>query len=234
MEHSLGLNEKRQSAAEQADPLPAPVFSQHWEATGCPMHRQFLELWLNLLRPHSTILYASRGTGDDWPMLVEHEHTLIGIDPSESRLSQIKAVDPKVQLARTGLQELRDQDVFDGILCVDTLEMVFPEDGPRILGNFQRALKSTGYLYFVVEIAEESQREQAYFTGRQLGLPILYGERVHQGRYQYYPRRDQVQAWIQLAGLGLLDDAASEGQHHFLVRKPSGSSSHQTLTHVLW
>jgi len=53
-----------------------------------------------------------------------------------------------------GLQELPYTNLFEGIICIDALEFVPPEDWPPVLNNFHRALKARGNLYFTVELAD--------------------------------------------------------------------------------
>ena len=53
-----------------------------------------------------------------------------------------------------GLQEIAFHEVFDGVICVDALEHVCPEDWPGILARFQKALKPGGVLYVTVEVPE--------------------------------------------------------------------------------
>jgi hypothetical protein len=40
-----------------------------------------------------------------------------------------------------------------------------------------------------------------------------------EGFYHYYPRIEQVKAWVQLAGFRLMDETAGEAYHHFLVQR---------------
>ena len=53
-----------------------------------------------------------------------------------------------------------NHEAFDGVICMDTVEHVFPEDWPLVLSNFHRALTPQGYLFFTVEIAAESEGVQ--------------------------------------------------------------------------
>src|SRR5215510_15220809 len=71
------------------------------------------------------------------------------------------------------LQEMRYHEAFEGILCMDALEHVCPEDWPLVLSNFQRALKPQGYCYFTVEVADEQDIADAFLRGKRLGLPLV-------------------------------------------------------------
>lgn len=102
---------------------------------------------------------------------------------------------------------------------MDALEHVPPEDWPIILHNFYRALKPGGYLYFTVELAEESEVEAAFRQGQEMGLPVVYGEWINDGVYHYYPSMPQVKEWLQEAGLELVEEGEGDGYHHIVTRK---------------
>jgi cyclopropane fatty-acyl-phospholipid synthase-like methyltransferase len=153
-------------------------------------------------------------------MLLEKGHRVVGIDQSQGMLSRAKAQFPSLQVEKVGLQELPYHEAFDGVICMDAMEHVFPEDWPLVLSNFHRALKPQGYLYFTVETADENQVEQAFVRGQQLGLPVVYGEWADEDVYHYYPSLPQVRQWIEQAGLELREEGAGDGYHHFVARKP--------------
>jgi cyclopropane fatty-acyl-phospholipid synthase-like methyltransferase len=114
------------------------------------------------------------------------------------------------------------REAFDGVICMDALENVFPEDWPLVLSNFHRALKPGGHLYFTVETADEEEVEKAFNRGRQFGLPVIYGECPEEsGVYHYYPSMEQVKEWIQQAGLVLLEEGEGDGYYHFIIFKTS-------------
>jgi SAM-dependent methyltransferase len=128
-----------------------------------------------------------------------------------------------------GLQEMGYEAAFDGAVCMDALEMVCPEDWPRVLSNLYRALKPGGHCYFTVELAAEDEIAKAFAEGRQAGLPIVYGEWAQEsgyhgdwaqdGFYHYYPKIEQVKDWLLGAHFHLLEDAAGDDYHHFLVQR---------------
>ena len=111
------------------------------------------------------------------------------------------------------------QEVFNGAICMDAMEHVSPEDWPPILGNFQRALKQDGYLYFTVEIQDEAEVRSAFEQAQAAGLPVVYGEWINDDVYHYYPSLEQVREWVQQAGLVILEEGEGDGYHHFLMRK---------------
>jgi hypothetical protein len=104
---------------------------------------------------------------------------------------------------------------------MDAMENVFPEDWLLVLNNFHQALKAQGYLYFTVELADEKEIENAYLAGKQLGLPVVYGEWAHESGYHYYPLIEQVKKWIQQTRFILVEEGEGDGYYHFVVRKES-------------
>jgi cyclopropane fatty-acyl-phospholipid synthase-like methyltransferase len=117
-------------------------------------------------------------------------------------LDRAHAKYPQVLVKKLGLQDIQDRETFDLIICMDAMEMVFPEDWPQVLANFHRALKPSGQLYFTVEIADK---------------PAIDGE--DEGGYHYYPGMDQVRHWVEEAHFSLKEEAESDDYHHFWVQK---------------
>ncbi len=215
------LREKRREAEERYDTLWAPLYGEKWGVYSNATHQQFIQRFLSLLPQPGTILDAACGAGRYMPMLLEKGHSVVGIDQSQGMLSRARAKFPTVRTEKIGLQELAYREAFDGIICMDAMEHVFPEDWALILGNFHRALKPRGPLYFTVEIAEENEIEAAFIRGQQLGLPVVPGEWADGDVYHYYPPLSQVRAWVQQAGLALIEEGEGDGYHHFFVRKAS-------------
>lgn len=79
---------------------------------------------------------------------------------------------PQVKVFKLSLQELQYHAAFGLILCIDAMEMIFLEDCPLVLGNFHQAFKTSGQLYFTVEIAGESVLDHDYKTALDQGLPV--------------------------------------------------------------
>jgi hypothetical protein len=107
---------------------------------------------------------------------------------------------------------------------MDAIENVCPEDWPLVLGNFHRALKAGGCLYFTAETmenADEAEIRQAFERSRQAGLPVVYGEWPDEdGVYHYHPTNQQVKDWTHQAGFEILKEANGEiWYYHILVRK---------------
>jgi len=114
---------------------------------------------------------------------------------------------------------MRYQAAFDGASCKDVMELVFPEDWLPVLVNFYRSLKPGSYFYFTVELAAERDIAHAFEAARQMGYPVVYGEWAPEGRYHYYPRIEQVKEWLEQVRFGLVDEAADEEYHHYIVQR---------------
>jgi cyclopropane fatty-acyl-phospholipid synthase-like methyltransferase len=153
------------------------------------------------------------------PQLLGKAHTIIGIDQAQGMLARAKEKFPEVQFEKVGLQEMAFESVFDGVICMDAMEHICPEDWPLILSNFQNALKGQGYLYFTVELQDDAEVKSAFEQAQAAGLPVVYGEWINDDVYHYYPTLEQVREWVQQAGLGILEEGDGDGYHHFLMRK---------------
>ena len=219
MDRSDWLKEKRRSGEERYDALFAPIYDENWGATLALTHQQCLNRFLGLCPPQGLLLDAGCGTGKYWPMILASGRTVLGIDQSQGMLARAQAKFPDVPIQQVGLQEMRYREAFDGAICMDAMEVVFPEDWLLVLDNLYRAIKPTGYFYFTVEIAPEKDIENAFAAGRQLGLPVVYGEWAHEGGYHYYPKIEQVKEWVLLAQFHLMEETVGDEYHHFLVQK---------------
>jgi SAM-dependent methyltransferase len=222
MDRSEWLKARRREAEERYDTLWAPRYDEEWGVYHNTAHQRFLHKFLRLLPQPSTILDAACGTGRYMALLLAQGHSVVGSDQSQGMLARAQAKFPTVRVEKVGLQELRYQEVFDGMICMDALEHVCPEDWPLVLGNFQWALKPQGYGYFTVEVADAQDIENTFRQGQQLGLPLVEGEWPDQGDvYHYYPPLPQVREWLQQAGLERIEEGDGDGYHHVIIRKAS-------------
>jgi len=128
-------------------------------------HRQMLERFLDLCPEGGALLDAACGTGKYWPILLARGFSVHGTDQSLQMLRQAQTKCPEVPVEHVGMQELSFVDTFDGIICIDAMEMVFPEDWPFDLRNFARALHEHGFLYFTVEMTTQEEVDLAYEAG---------------------------------------------------------------------
>ena len=221
MDRSAWLDKMRRESEEQYDTRWAPLYGEKWGLYSNGTHQEYLQRLLDLLPRPGTMLDAACGAGRYLPLLLERGHTVIGIDQSGGMLAQAQTKFPAVQFEKVGLQEMAYRQVFDAAICMDAMEHVCPEDWPLVLGNFQRALKPGGYLYFTVEIADEQEVKQAFERARKAGLPVVYGEWPDESVYHYYPARQQVRDWLRGAGFELLRERDGDGYYHLISRKAS-------------
>jgi cyclopropane fatty-acyl-phospholipid synthase-like methyltransferase len=204
-------------------------------------HQQYLQEFLERVPPHSSLLSAACGAGRYDGLLLEAGHSVVGIDQSEGMLARAREHFPEVQYRKMGLQEIDFREAFDGIICMDAMEHVGPEDWPQVLRRFQAALKPGGVLYFTVELVEGDDLEAAYERAKALDLPVVFGEVADKvdetyeqmkvlgaalpdeladgAVYHYHPSLEQVRAWVGQTGMAMDDEGTGNGYKHFLVRK---------------
>ena len=116
-------------------------------------HRGFVERFLQLLPAAGRVLDAACGTGKYFPMVLASDRRLLGVDHAGGHLTIAAAKFPQVPTDKHDLQDLPYRDEFDGVMCVDAMEFVPPEDWPPVLERFRRALRPGGWLYLTVELA---------------------------------------------------------------------------------
>ena len=219
MDRTQWQKERRLWNEVRMDTIDARQYDERWGSYINPTHHAMIERFLDLCPQKGHILDAACGTGKYWSLLLERGFSVVGTDQSQQMLQRSQAKFPGVQVEHTGLQELAFADAFDGILCMDAMEFVFPEDWPIVLRNFVRALHEHGYLYFTVEVETEEELQNAYNAGKRLNLPLIYGEYAHHGGYHYYPTEEQVRDWLTDVPLHMLDMVEGNGYKHYLVKK---------------
>jgi len=217
--------------------------TRYWVTWGLVVeetHRAYLQKFLERVSPGGMILSAACGAGRFDGMLLEAGHSVVGIDQSARMLRRAKEHFPEVEYKKMALHEMNFREMFDGVICMDAMEHICPEDYPGILRGFQEALKAGGVLYFTADREEEPDfdLEMYYERGKASGLPIVFGEVADEAAfeqameqtevsdeltdravYHYYPPLEKVREWIDQAGLAIEDEGAGSGFHHFVVRK---------------
>ena len=214
MDRMTWLKEMRRVCEEQYD--------WRWGLYSNRSHLQFLQAFINLLPSNGKVLDAACGAGRYIPTLLEQGHTVLGIDQSLGMLVRAQEGFPEVLFEKIGLQEMAFESVFDGAICMDAMENVPPEDWPVVLGNFNRALKAGGYLYFTsetIENADEGEIRQAFEKAQAAGLPVVYGEWPDEHVYHFHPTNQRAMGWVEGAGFEILKVGDGDGYHHMLVRK---------------
>ena len=262
MERAEWLKQMR----SMAEALYDQVSPQYWVSFGLSedgTHRAFLQKFLERVAPgggagrsdsagqSGVILSAACGAGRYEGPLLEAGHRVVGIDQSAGMLARARehfpeAQYPQLRYEKMGLQEMAFCEVFDGVICMDAMEHVSPEDYPGILRGFQEALKPGGVLYFTADTTDTAKADNVdvaavYARAKARGLPVVYGEWVDEidaayaqatamdqpvpgdlsdrAVYHYYAPVEQVRAWIDLAGLAIEEEGMGSGWHHFVARK---------------
>lgn len=241
MERAEWLKQMRGKAEELYDHLSP----QYWVKFGLyanETHRQYLQKFLERVAPHSTLLSAACGAGRYDGTLLDAGHSVVGIDQSAGMLARARERFPGVRYEKIGLQEMDFREAFDGVICIDAMEHVCPEDWPEILRGFWKALRPGGVLYFTLDLADANELEEAFEQAKSRGLPVVFGELVSdvdlayecakasgmsvisgeladKAVYHYYPSLELVRAWIGQAGLAIEEEGTGNGYEHFVVRK---------------
>ena len=218
MDRASWLGEKRRLAEMRMDTLFAPGYDEHWGRVD-PTHERMLGEFLSLLPAHGMVLDAACGTGKYWPIVLESGRRIVGTDHSGRMLHNAREKFPGVPIEKSSLQELRFEGELDGVICVDAMENVPPEDWPVVLRNFHRILHADGHLYLTVETASDEDVRAAFAAGRKMGLPLVEGEVAHEGGYHFYPGPSAVREWSGEASFRIIEEMVGDGYHHFLFNR---------------
>jgi SAM-dependent methyltransferase len=246
MERAEWLKQMRDKSEQLYDHF-SPLYWVKYGRSVDETHREYLQKFLERVPPRSNLLSAACGAGKYDGMLLDAGHRVLGIDQSAGMLARAREHFPEVRYEKIGLQEMDFRNEFDGVICIDALEHVSPEDWPGILQGFREALKPGGVLYFTVDQGGDYV-EEAYERAKAQGLPVVYGEvadRVDEAFeqamamemplvpddlgdsavYHYHPPLEQVRTWLSQAGLAIEEqgtetgDEGWQGYAHFVVRK---------------
>lgn len=222
MERAAWLRDVRRSAEQRWDQQYAATYDQTAEPM-TPTHRAFVSRVVEATPMDGTILDAPCGTGKYFDVIRSAGRTVVGVDQSAGMLEQARAKFPDVRLEKIGLQELPFEREFDGVICVDAMENVPPDDWPLVLANLRHALRPGGLLYLTVEEIDRAKVDGAYEDAQARGLPAVHGEYVGPGHgYHYYPERSRVAAWLSEANVEIVEDGFSPadgyGYYHLLLR----------------
>jgi len=232
------MRDKTEKLYAHLSPLYWVKFGLHVDKT----HREFLQKFLDLLSSRSTLLSAGCGAGKYDGMLAKAGHHVIGIDLSEGMLARAKERFPDIRYEKKGLQEMDYYNECDGVICIDALEHVFPEDWPVIVRAFRKALKPSGVLYFTLDVSATDSLAEVYEKAKSRGLPVVYGEvaaevdeafekvmalangevpnddLADKAVYHYYPSVEQVKKWLDQEKFVIEAEGVGEWYRHFLVR----------------
>lgn len=208
---------KRDMAEKRYDEIFSENYDADWGNVETTHNENVLYL-MRLLENGASILDAACGTGKYFSLIGSMGYRIFGIDQSLKMLQQAKKKLPSAEIKKMGLQELDFENKFSGIMCVDAMENVFPEEWSIVLSNFHRALKKGGYLYFTVETEDDSKISKAYEEALKKEYPIVYGEVAIEG-YHYYPNEVQVESCIETSRFITKLKNVSEGYIHYIVQR---------------
>ena len=154
VERAEWLKLMRKRAEELYDRF-SPRYWVTWGVNIEETHREYLQKFLERVTKGGTILSAACGAGRFDGLLLEAGHRVVGIDQSEKMLSLAKEHFPEIEYRKMALHKMDFREIFDGIICMDAMEHICPEDYPGVLLSFQKALKPGGVLYFTADREEE-------------------------------------------------------------------------------
>lgn len=213
----------------------AADYDSHWGEIE-PTHRTFVERFLSRLPAGGAVLDAACGTGKYFGMVLESGRSVLGVDHTDGYLANAVAKFPGAAVEKHDLQDLPYWDRFEGVMCVDAMEFVPPEDWPVVLERFRAALRRGGRVYLTVELMPEAEIRASTEAARAAGLPVVDGEAIWhdpEPYYHYYPGMAQVRTWLTSAAFVV--DEESEGPwdegyayHHVLAS--SGAGAGHSLT----
>ena len=238
----------------QAERLYDQIAPTYWDRWGCEtddVHQRFIDLFLERLPGNSSLLDAACGAGLYDGMLLQAGHRVLGIDQSAGMLARAREHYPaerfpRLEYRRLPMQAMDFQAEFEGIICMDAMEHICPEDWPGIVSRFAQALKPGGVFYVTVEEPDWEEVRQSYENAVAQGLPVVYGEIADKleasferiarldvrtasmeqldesdpAVYHYYPSPEQVRQWFEQNGLALEEEVGhGKWYAHFLLRK---------------
>jgi SAM-dependent methyltransferase len=205
------LDHRRAVSRRRFDELHAPIYDQNWGGYVNPTHAEFAGDLARRAGEGARVLDAACGTGKYWPGLLAAGLRVTGADQSAGMLEVARAKGFAVETVEVALQDIAGlPGRFDGLLCVDAMENVGPEDWPLVLNGFRRVLRPGGWAYVSVELPDE-----------ELPVPegvLVRGEVLEGEAYHFYPSRKQVLGWLAAAGFEVVRGADGDGYWHLLIR----------------
>ncbi len=207
------------------------------------IHHAYLAKFLALVGRPGLVLSAACGEGRFDGLLAEAGHRVVGTDQSAGALARAREhfpieQFPHIRYEKIGMQEMSFREEFDGVICMDAMEHICPEDWPVIVRNFYKALKPGCPLYLTADGRVPAAVQASYERARAMGLPVVYGEIADEVEtayqhfwetgevadeivYHFVPSLEQVRAWLAQAGLEVVEVGEGDEYHHILARKVS-------------
>ena len=206
------MAERRAASTHRFDQVHSPRYDENWGAIS-PSHAAFVARLAGLVCQGGAVLDAACGTGKYWPALLAAGLQVTGVDQSAGMLAQARRKYPQVPSRVLALQDLAKlPDRFDGLVCVDALEYVAPEDWPAVAAGLARVLRRRAPAYVTVELPAEPLPPPT--DPRQLP-----GEVVEGGGYHYYPPLTMVRGWLEAAGFAITEQADADSYWHLLLTR---------------
>ena len=190
-------------------------------------HRECVSRVVDACPPDGVVLDIPCGTGRYFELVVVQGRRVVGADQSAGMVEQARARGLADSVEQTGLQELAPVATFDGVLCIDAMEHVPPEDWPHVVHNLGRACRGGGLVYMSLEVLSDQQAhlDRALADALAQGLPAVRGEDVGEdtGGYHFYPADAEIREWIDAARLQIVSDVTDMtygdwGYRHLLLR----------------
>jgi 2-polyprenyl-3-methyl-5-hydroxy-6-metoxy-1,4-benzoquinol methylase len=214
---------ERRAAVELDYTKDGPTYDVGYDPV-TPVHRRWVGRLVDTVPEGGWILDVPCGTGPYFGAVLAAGRNVVGADQSAGMLEAATAKYPAVRTEKIGLQEIAFNAEFDGVMCVDSMEHVPPEEWPLVLRNLRRALMPGGHLYLTVEETDPEHIEAADAEARRAGTPAVFGEVTtpETGGYHFYPDRDRVRRWLAEGGFEPVGKEFEQldgyGYHHRLVR----------------
>ena len=150
--------------------------------------------------------------------------TVVGIDQSRGMLEEARSKGLAAALDQVGLQELAFVEAFDGVMSIDAMENVFPEDWPLVARQLPTR-PSVGRPPVSDRRGGPRRGYRPRVRGHDRpGLPVVSGEVVEgdTGGYHYYPGRGRWPHGSHAAGLEIVEQETEAledwGYWHLLLR----------------
>jgi SAM-dependent methyltransferase len=191
------------------------------------VHRACVARVVDACPPDGIVLDIPCGTGRYFELVVAHGRRVVGADQSAGMVDAARARGSAESVELIGLQEFEQAAAFDGVMCIDAMEHVPPEDWPLVVHNLGRALRDGGLLYLSLEVLADQQAhlDRVHADALAHGLPAVRGEDVGEdtGGYHFYPAEQQITNWLDGARLQVVEDTTDMahgewGYRHLLLR----------------
>lgn len=215
---------ERRAAVELDYTRDAPTYDDYPISD---LHRTCVDAVVDACPLDGVVLDIPCGTGRYFELVTSRGRRVVGADQSRGMVERARSLGIAESVEQLGLQELDMPDAFDGVMCIDAMEHVPPEDWPVVTRNLSRALRPAGLLYLTLEVTKDQSQstDRAYREAVARGLPAVPAEDVGEdtGGYHYYAPPEQVAVWLSDALLEPVVDKTELtygdwGYRHLLLR----------------